>query len=116
VPGNEFLPRLITILPGEKKSFSSSARIRVVVPPVSTNPYQVVPNALRLKLNFLGGSLESFRPLVEMTQKAMHDPKLADTLFPQWVERNEVVYTNALPMQWEGAPASSRNNITGRRF
>jgi hypothetical protein len=110
VPGATLLPRLISIAPGEKKSFATSAHVNVLIAADSLN--RRPPNAMRLKLNFLGDT-EPFAQLVNLTQKGLYDPKLADELFPKWLERNETVYTNTLPMRWtvtpvEQTPASRR--------
>lgn len=105
VPGTELLPRLITIAPGEKKSFSTAARVRIAMPGDVRSLAAGIPATLRIKLNFLGGELNPFEPLLTMTQKAINDRTLADALFPTWVEMNEVVYTNAIPMRWEGMRA-----------
>ena len=99
VPGNQLLPKLITIAPGEKKSFATTARIRLLMPPPGSI-HARYPNALRIKVNFLGGDLKPFAKLVEMKEKALVDPALADSLFSKWVEGTEVVYTNAVPMSW----------------
>src|SRR4030081_1310177 len=52
IPGEQFLPRLIPIQSGEKKSFSTGVHLVITANPV--NPWQARPNALRLKINFLG--------------------------------------------------------------
>jgi hypothetical protein len=104
VPGELFLPRLIRIDPGEKKTFSALARIAFVLPPRPIDGSTLPPSAdLRLKINFLGNT-EGFQELIAMgeKEKALNDPKLAEELFPVWLERNEVVYTNSVPMRWTG--------------
>lgn len=116
VPGNELLPRLIEIAPGEKKTFTTAARLRNLVPMLSSEPMKPPPPAnFRLKVNFLGDP-EPFRQLIGITDRAIANAQLADQLFPLWLERNEIVYTNSIPMRWmprqrsqaEGAGPSRR--------
>jgi hypothetical protein len=103
IPGEQFLPRLIPIRPGEKKSFSASAHIVIVANTAS--PWVPRPNALRLKVNFLGDP-GPFEKLISIPEKAVRDPALAAQLFPKWVEGNETVFTNVLPMRWVGMGSS----------
>ena len=75
------------------------------------------PNALRIRLNFLGDA-KPFEKLIGISERAVHDPVLAADLFPKWVEQNESVITNVLPMHWIGTPAhrpQRRSDRTGRR-
>jgi hypothetical protein len=111
VPGERFLPRLIPIAPGEKKSFSTTAHVNLIMP-TATSPLTRFPNSLRLKVNFLGET-KPFEQLMGITEKALHDPQLANALFPTWIERNEVVITNALPMRWS-APIEETPTIDSR--
>lgn len=107
VPGQQFLPRLALIKPGERKSFSALARISLpVTEMVSASPLHQYPNALRLRLNFLGDA-KGFEKLIGISERVVHDPALAAELFPKWVEQNESVITNILPMRWIGTPPPS---------
>jgi hypothetical protein len=100
VPGNELLPRLIEIAPGEKRAFTASARLSPVLGVGAGVPSaRIPPVAFRVKVNFLG-DVEPFRQLVGIPERAVADPRLADALFPVWVEKNEIVYTNSVPMRW----------------
>lgn len=104
VPGERLVPRLIAIAPGEKKSFTSSTQVTINLPPsAGYSPFARPPNALRVKVNFLGDT-EPFAKLLSMTEKAVDDRRLADELFPTWVQKNETVYTNVIPMRWGVAP------------
>ena len=97
VPGQQLLPRLVVIPAGGRKSFSAAAHMGVVHP--TDAAFSRPPNALRVKVNFLGDT-RPFEKLIVMQEKALRDPQLANELFPQWVERNEIVITNTLPMHW----------------
>ena len=102
VPGASLLPRLIAIAPGEKKTFNATARVNVMIAEGSLTKQP--PNAMRLKVNFLGDT-SPFVQLLNLTEKGLFDPKLAEELFPKWLEQNESVYTNTLPMRWTVQPA-----------
>jgi len=117
VPGNEMLPRLLVIAPGEKRVFSGTARVASILPPRSVDVTVSVPPAdFRLKLNFLGDTTP-FAQLIDMKASVLADKALADALFPLWVEWNEVVYTNAVPMRWSTVrdPSSEQRVPTRRR-
>jgi hypothetical protein len=112
VPGASLLPRLISIAPGEKKTFSTVARVNLLMP--TGSPTMRVPSAMRLKVNFLD-DINQFERLIALKENALHDPTLADELFPKWLERNETVYTNPLPMRWIGAPPEDAMSPGRRR-
>jgi hypothetical protein len=100
VPGNELLPRLIEIAPGEKRTFTTSARVQPIVQMGEVDPLKPLPpSGLRLKVNFLGDTAP-FRKLIGISERAVADRTLADALFPLWLEHNEIVYTNSVPMRW----------------
>ena len=97
IPGEQFLPRLIPIQPGERKSFTSA--VRVIIVANTSSPWMPRPDALRFKINFLGDP-KPFEKLISIPEKAVHDPQLAEQLFPMWVVGNVTVITNTLPMRW----------------
>lgn len=99
VPGESTLPRLIAIAPGEKKTISASVRTALGIPAQSSNPARAYPTAIRVKVNFLTDTT-AFGDLIAMEQKAVVDPRRADEVFPLWIEKNEAVYTNAVPIRW----------------
>lgn len=102
IPGENFLPRLIAIRPEERKSFSTAAHVVIAANPGT--PWTPRPNGVRVRLNFLENTTP-FTPLIDIPEKAVHDPKLAAALFQKWVETNETVVTNILPMRWQGGVA-----------
>ena len=69
IPGEQFLPRLIPVRPGERKSFATAAHVVIVANTAS--PWVPRPNALRLKVNFLGDP-KPFEKLISIPEKAPH--------------------------------------------
>ena len=111
VPGEQFLPRLILVKPGEHKTFSTAARVNVPITElVDQNPFHRYPNGLRIRLNFLGDAAP-FTKLIGISERAVRDPALAAQLFPKWVEQNESVITSVLPMRWIGTPATDSGDV-----
>lgn len=104
VPGESTLPRLVRIGPGEKRSFTIGARVVRIVAPASVNPSAPNRTLLRLKVNFLGDT-EPFKELIDIPERAIMDKSRADALFGPWLERNEVLYTNAIPVKVKSGPA-----------
>ena len=120
VPGLETLPRLIRIKPGETKSFSTTASLtRILSMRSATVPRAMPQPLLRLKVNFLGDT-KPFAELLDIPEKMVVDSKRADELFHVWLERNEVVYTNAVPVKVSSGtpqadPGIERPGRRGRR-
>lgn len=118
VPGNQIVPRLIRIRSGEKKSFTTSARMNLVMP-AAAGPFVSYPQLLRLKVNFLG-NVQPFEKLIDIPERAIADAKLADSMFTTWIENNEAVVTNAIPIRWGGTegfgePPPSESGRRSRR-
>jgi hypothetical protein len=79
---------------GERKSFSTVVRSNVVVPNHERSPR---PRYVRVRVNFLG-DLDPFSAVIGPS--GMIADGVSDELFPVWIERNEVVLTNSLPIDW----------------
>ena len=100
VPGHQLIPRLVEILPGEKKNFGGVARLNLTLPPPTPiNPY---PRSIQIRVSVLS-DVEPFRALIGMPENAIADSKLADEMFTQWLESIVSVRTNTLPIDWMGA-------------
>lgn len=109
VPGNQMVPRLMPIASGEKKSFSVGARMPIVS--LGTRAH---PRYLRIRVNFLG-DVKPFEALLNIPEKAVNDPELAASLFPQWVENAESVATSTIPITWQGAENNEFDTSQRRR-
>jgi len=99
IPGEEFLPRLISIPSGGRRSFKTGVHINIIM--ALNAPTAPKPRALQLRVNFLGDPAP-FVKLIDIPEKAVRDRELAAQLFPKWVEGSETVTTNSLPMHWQG--------------
>ena len=102
VPGQQMLPRLIQLNSGEKREFTIGASTNFPASGGTRGPV-APPHELRLKVNFLG-NVQPFSMLVNMAERALVDPKLADELFAKWIEGTESVITNSLPVHWAPRP------------
>ncbi|HUF16935.1 MAG TPA: hypothetical protein VMS12_02695 [Thermoanaerobaculia bacterium] len=97
VPGIPPLPRLQVIGPGEKKSFTTGARMNFLIPDRGEQ-LSNYPQSLRIRVNILR-SVEPFSMLVG-PQEGPQDPNLAEEIFPAWVENIASVTTNSIPINW----------------
>ncbi|MGK2859460.1 MAG: hypothetical protein ACSLFQ_19845 [Thermoanaerobaculia bacterium] len=112
VPGNELVPRLVEIKPGERAKFTGGARLVV---PVSRELPAAFPREIRLRLVYLG-DVEPFRELIGIPEVAVRDRALADRLFPLWIEHSSTVTTNAAPIRWGARSASSGADQRSPRY
>lgn len=97
VPGNEFLPRLLRVNSGDTESYSTGARVSLSA--AASAPRMPRPRYLRLKVHILG-DVAPFEKLIGIPERAIHDPDLAATLFPEWVTHRETIETNTVPVEW----------------
>ena len=104
VPGTQLVPRLLEVKPGETRKLTLGAHMNVQIPHLG--PMLAIPRELQVKVNFLGDA-RPFAKLVDIPEKAVHDPDLANELFAKWVEGNEAVLTNAVPVHWSLLPVDS---------
>ena len=112
VPGNQLVPRLVEIKPGERVSFSGGARMVV---PVSRELPASVPREIRLRLVYLS-DVEPFRELIGIPEVAVRDRAHADRQFPRWIKHNATDTTNSAPIRWGARSASADAEERSRRF
>jgi hypothetical protein len=91
IPTGTTVPRLVTINPGEKKSFRASATVRIVPAQVRMR-YAAVPRSVQIKVNVLRDP----KTIEQLDAKARID----DKLFELWVNSNLPVLTNTIPIRW----------------
>lgn len=105
VPENGMMPHVVIIRPGEKKVMKAGGVVRVAVPSVRS-PFVSVPGYVQIKVNVLR-DLAPFHELIARQSDAALPQPLSDALFDQWIEANDTIFLNAIPVRWgvDGRPA-----------
>ncbi|HEU5162450.1 MAG TPA: hypothetical protein VFV54_04830 [Thermoanaerobaculia bacterium] len=101
IPLQQAFPRLVRIAAGERRTFTSGARISVP----SGSAMRSGPRYLQVRFNYLDG-VGPFEPLIANGSLAPADE---EGLFRSWVDHIAAVVTNALPIRWGG----SERTLTG---
>jgi hypothetical protein len=99
VPDGGVMPRMVVIPPGEKKTFTTGAVLRVVTPSVRT-PWSIVPRLVQIKVTVLR-ELSAFTQLI---QRQTADPApivLSDNQFEKWLESNDTIFLNPVPVRFD---------------
>ncbi|MDX1582016.1 MAG: hypothetical protein R3338_00280 [Thermoanaerobaculia bacterium] len=107
VPGNQLLPRLDVVRPGERKAFRAGSNLGL------GTAARRNPRSIRIRLSYLK-EVEPFGQLLDMEEKALYDPELADALFLPWVENVQFVTTNEIPLNWTKRLQPPANPLPGR--
>ncbi|HKO58715.1 MAG TPA: hypothetical protein VJ276_22810 [Thermoanaerobaculia bacterium] len=99
VPKDGAMPHLVLVAPGEKKVLRSGGVVQVAVPSVRS-PFIVVPRFVQIKVNILR-DLVPFRELIADQETAKVPPQLTDAQFDHWMEANDAIFLNAIPVHWQ---------------
>jgi hypothetical protein len=117
IPPDGAMPRMATIAPGEKKTFQVSTSIHSTMARIG----RLGPRFVQIKVNVLRNILP-FRELIERQQRSPASGALPlnDQLFEQWLDGNDTIYLNTLPIRYEknsgsSFDASSSRNVSGSR-
>lgn len=108
IPSGPSMPHLVVIVPGEKRVLQAGALLNILVPH-HASPWSAVPRYVQIKVNVLR-DLAPFAKLLEQ-QKAGAAPPLPKDAFDRWLESNDAVFLNALPVRWQPGrnPASAES-------
>lgn len=93
IPDAAAAPKVVLIPAGQKRRFSSGASCSF--PAVAVRRLAGSPDFIRLRVNFLGGT-----DVVDALLAGSKPP--VDDLFTAWLEDQEVVLTNSVPIEWAG--------------
>jgi len=112
VPTGTAMPHVVTIAPGQKRVLSAGGLVHVVVPRQRT-PWSSVPRYVQIKVSVLR-DLKPFAALLEQQAKSNVAPALPGNLFDKWVDANDSIFLNTLPVHWSGRDASAEEDISQR--
>jgi hypothetical protein len=104
VPKAGTMPHLVTIRAGQKKTFTIGAILHVAMPAVRS-PFAALPRFVQIKVNFLR-DLGPFRTLIDQQAKSAASIELTDAQFDHWLESNDTIFLNAIPVQYNSATKS----------
>lgn len=114
VPVDGAMPRLAVIPPGEKKTFTAGATLRLAVA-ASKSPFSSTPRFVQIKVSLLR-DIDPFLELIAAQSKSQNPAPVAlsDAQFESWLESNDTIYLNALPIQFEAKGRGSFRDIADR--
>lgn len=99
VPQNGTMPHVVLINAGEKKVLTTAATAYVNTPDQRT-PWTVAPRFVQVKVNVLR-DLAPFRMLIEtQAQRASSAAVLTDEQFDRWLDGNDAIFLNSIPVRW----------------
>jgi hypothetical protein len=112
IPVDGEMPRMAVIGPGEKKTFTTAATVRRIA--TAVRAARPVVRYLQIKVSVLR-DLVPFRALLERQQMQAQAEAmpLNDAQFEKWLEGNDTIFLNTLPIRFEsrggsGSDASQR--------
>jgi hypothetical protein len=104
IPKDGLMPHLVTIAPGEKKTLTAGASVRTSPPGQSR--VAMAPRAVQIQVNVLR-DLAPFAALIAQQPAATSAAlvasapiKLGDELFERWIQSNDAIYLNDIPVRW----------------
>jgi hypothetical protein len=117
VPKDGVAPKLVVIAPGETKSFTAGGMFRALIP--ARGAFTSTPRLVQIKVNVLR-NVDAFRDVFAQQARTQSPVALSDTQFDQWLESNDAILLNAIPVRFNprggtatGVDASQRTATRG---
>jgi len=112
VPTGTTMPHVVTIAPGQKRVLTAGGILHVAVPRLRT-PWSVVPRYVQIKVNVLR-DVTPFAALLAQQAKSAVAPALSGDLFEKWVDVNDAVFLNSIPVRWSGRDEQAGTDVAER--
>jgi hypothetical protein len=101
IPTGKAVPHLVTIAPGQKKTLNAAGTVRVVIP--ARGVFTAAPRYVQLKVNVLR-DITAFSDVLARQGSSETPVAMNDEVFAHWLDANDSILLNALPVQWETKP------------
>jgi hypothetical protein len=112
VPRDGEMPRLVAIRPGEKKTFTVGAVLRITAIPLRTTR-AALPAFVQIKVNVLS-DVAPFVALMDRQGRASVAIALNDDQFEQWLKTNQSIFLNVIPVHYRAAEQSRTADASHR--
>ena len=112
VPRAGVMPKLVVLAPREKKTFNAGGVVHVQAQ-ANGNPFVAVPRFVQIKVNVLRG-LNPFVPLIDKQAHSMTPVALDDSHFEQWLENNDTILLNEIPVRYSASPRNAVSDASQR--
>lgn len=111
VPPDGNMPQMVVIAPGEKKVLQTSATpsLRATA---TRGAFAATPRYVQVKVAILR-DVQPFAALIEK-QDGRTKQRLSDELFEKWLESNDTIFLNSVPVQYEPAVPTDTESSSGR--
>lgn len=109
VPKGGELPRLVTIRPGEKRTFTTGANVNLR--PTLAKQRMTTPAFVQIKVNVLR-DVTPFAALMERAGRANAAVLLSDAEFDEWLSSNASIELNVIPVRYHVPQASRANDAS----
>jgi len=100
VPVHGAMPRMIVIASGEKRNFAGSALLQIGGAGLQGR-FATPPRYVQIDMTVLR-DVAPFRALIDQTATSTKSVVLTDALFDKWMESNDTIALNAVPVRFVG--------------
>jgi len=101
IPTTGTVPHLTVINPGEKRVLTSGAVVHIAV---TAGPFSPVPQYVEIEVNVLRDIAPFAQAIALQAKNNLSTLPLGNDLFDQWVQSNDSIYLNTIPIRWKGEP------------
>jgi hypothetical protein len=99
IPTTKTIPHLTLINPGEKRVLTAGTSVHVSM---ARGPFSAVPEFVKIEVNVLRDVRPFAQAITLQAKNNLAAVPLGNDLFDQWVQSNDSIYLNSIPIRWKG--------------